>query len=101
MHHDGVGRPASWISMASESGLERCAWAGSSTTARSVGSVLEPMTGMIAPAVANAIFAATGQRIRKLPVIAPGLAVAAVDESRDRRLADPLLSFAGVRFLAF
>ena len=29
MHHDGVGRPASWISMASESGLERCAWAGS------------------------------------------------------------------------
>jgi CO/xanthine dehydrogenase Mo-binding subunit len=54
----------------------------SSTTARSVGStvgVLEPMTGMIAPAVANAIFAATGQRIRKVPVIAPGLAVAAVN----------------------
>ena len=84
MHHDGVGRPASWISMASESGLERCAWAGSSTTARFVGSVLEPMTGMIAPAVASAIFAATGQRIRKLPVI-PGLAVAALNESRDRR----------------
>ena len=37
---------------------------------------------------------------RKLPVI-PGLAVAALNESRDRRLADPLLSFAGVRFLAF
>jgi len=65
--------------MASESGLERCAWAGSSTTARFVGSVLEPMTGMIAPAVASAIFAATGQRIRKLPVI-PGLAVVALNE---------------------
>lgn len=37
----------------------------------------EPMTGMIAPAVTNAIFAATGRRIRALPVAASGMTVAA------------------------
>lgn len=42
-----------------------------------ISGVGEPMTGMIAPAVTNAIFAATGQRIRKLPLIASGLTVSA------------------------
>jgi isoquinoline 1-oxidoreductase subunit beta len=41
-----------------------------------VGGVGEPMTGMIAPAVTNAIFAACGRRIRKLPIVASGLRVA-------------------------
>lgn len=40
-----------------------------------IGGVGEPMTGMIAPAVTNAIFAATGRRIRKLPIVASGLVV--------------------------
>jgi isoquinoline 1-oxidoreductase subunit beta len=40
-----------------------------------ISGVGEPMTGMIAPAVTNAIFAATGRRIRKLPIVESGLTV--------------------------
>jgi isoquinoline 1-oxidoreductase beta subunit len=41
-----------------------------------IGGVGEPMTPPIAPAVANAIFAATGQRLRKLPLLGQGLTLA-------------------------
>jgi isoquinoline 1-oxidoreductase beta subunit len=37
------------------------------------GGIGEPGTSAIAPALTNAIFAATGQRIRKLPVAATSL----------------------------
>jgi isoquinoline 1-oxidoreductase beta subunit len=39
----------------------------------SPGGIGEPGTSAIAPALTNAIFAATGKRIRKLPVAAEGL----------------------------
>lgn len=41
-----------------------------------IGGVGEPMTPPIAPAIANAIFAATGRRLRKLPLLGEGLALA-------------------------
>jgi isoquinoline 1-oxidoreductase beta subunit len=51
-----------------------------------IGGVGEPMTGMIAPAVTNAIFDATGRRIRKLPIVASGLAITSHRGGSDRGL---------------
>lgn len=41
-----------------------------------LGGMGEPTTALIAPAICNAIFAATGQRIRSLPITKAGLTVA-------------------------
>ena len=41
---------------------------------RDPGGMGEPATALVAPAIANAVFAATGKRVRRLPLSAAGLA---------------------------
>ena len=40
------------------------------------GGIGEPATALVVPAIANAVFAATGKRVRKLPISAQALAAA-------------------------
>ena len=40
------------------------------------GGIGEPATALIGPAIANAVFAATGKRLRKMPMTAENIATA-------------------------